>query len=76
MKYFIFRPSENLCEVEVGQEFQLESDGLWYVLLQRNSLECIIARETWLDKVGRFIRGETNASRYTGETRNGNSTTN
>jgi hypothetical protein len=74
MKYFIFKPGENLCDVEIGQEFRLKNDGRWYVLLQRNIIHCVVGRETWWDIVRRFFKGEKkNVNRYKG---NGNSTPN
>lgn len=72
MRYFVFKPSERLCDIEIGQEFQLKSDGKWYILLKRDILSCVIARETWWDKVKRFLRGE----KHVGRKGNGNSTTN
>lgn len=57
MKYFVFTPSENLCNIEIGQEFQLDGDKRWFVLLERNALSCIVATETWWDEVKNFFGG-------------------
>ena len=66
MRYFIFTPGENLCHVDIDQEFQLDN-GKWYILLKRTATHCVVGQETWLDKLGRFIRGETHErSRYKG----------